>query len=66
VWGERVDDVSTGKGKVRKDNSFLTGLFRVNKVADERIPSTYLTDAPDRASSERSTTTTPPSTRPLH
>jgi multiple sugar transport system substrate-binding protein len=33
--------------KVKKDNSFFTGLFTANKVADERIRSTYLTDAPD-------------------
>jgi multiple sugar transport system substrate-binding protein len=35
------------EAKVKKDNSFFTGLFTANKPADEEIKAKYLTDVPD-------------------
>ncbi|TQM57910.1 carbohydrate ABC transporter substrate-binding protein (CUT1 family) [Humibacillus xanthopallidus] len=54
AWAKTMTDTATWMtaaearmAKVKKDKSFFTGLFTANKVADERIRSTYLTDAPD-------------------
>lgn len=35
------------EAKVKKDNSFFTGLFTANKAADEEIRTKYVTNVPD-------------------
>ncbi len=35
------------EAKVKKDNSFFTGLFTANKAADEEIRAKYVTNVPD-------------------
>jgi multiple sugar transport system substrate-binding protein len=54
AWAKTMTDSPTWMkaaearmAKVKKDNSFFTGLFTANKVADEKIRTTYLKDVPD-------------------
>jgi multiple sugar transport system substrate-binding protein len=54
AWAKTMTDQATWMkaadariAKVKKDNSFFTGLFTANKPADEAIRAKYLTDVPD-------------------
>lgn len=54
AWAKTVTDKATWMkaadariAKVKKDNSFFTGLFTANKPADEAIKAKYLTAVPD-------------------
>lgn len=54
AWAKTLTDKATWMkaadariAKVKKDNSFFTGLFTANKPADEAIKAKYLTNVPD-------------------
>lgn len=54
AWAKTLTDKATWMkaadariAKVKKDNSFFTGLFTANKPADEEIKAKYLTGVPD-------------------
>lgn len=54
AWAKTLTDKATWMkaadariAKVKKDNSFFTGLFTANKPADEAIKAKYLTGVPD-------------------